>query len=169
MKYLFSGALLLMMLSLVYADDIYQYQDKNGAMVFTNKPVKNGKKVNLPPISVYAAPMTQRDYNSSGLTDKPGNPVASPGLAKIYVKNSSPSFGTNEVGRQQILNEELASEKQALTDSQQALTAGKATTLPSEQNNPVKYQTRIQALQDAVTEHQKNITILSKQLGSNDK
>jgi outer membrane PBP1 activator LpoA protein len=75
------------------------------------------------------------------------------------------NLGTNEVGRQQILNEELALEQKALTDSQQALQSGMATRLPSEQNNPEQYQARIKALRDAVTEHQKNIDILSNQLG----
>ena len=60
---------LLLLVSIIsvscYADDtIYQYKDKNGATVFTNKPVKNGKKVVLPAITVYAAPMTQSDFKA---------------------------------------------------------------------------------------------------------
>jgi hypothetical protein len=153
---------------LCYADDtIYQYKDKNGATVFTNKPVKNGKKVTLPAITVYAAPMTQNDFKAKGYTKSTATKNASQdsNIKKIYTQSMSQNLGTNEVGRQQILNEELALEQKALTDSQQALQSGMATKLPSEQNNPDQYQTRIKALRDAVTEHQKNIDILSNQLG----
>lgn len=160
-------SLLLIMNGALFADEIYQYQDKNGAMVFTNKPVKNAKKVNLPPLSVYAAPMTEKDYNSSSLTGKATNPQrSSSGLAKIYVKDSSPSFGTNEAGRQQVLSDELDYEKQALKDAKQALINGQGK-LTSEQKDPQAYQARIQGLKDAVTEHEKNIDILSRQLGRN--
>ena len=156
------------MASAVIAEDIYQYQAANGAMVFTNKPVKNAQKVKLPPISVYASPMTKGDYASNSLTGKsvppPINLVKS---AKIYVKDTSPNIGTNEAGRHQILSDELNSEKQALNDSQSALNNAKGNKLPSEQNNPDKYQARVQSLRDAVTEHQKNIALLSTQLGGN--
>lgn len=144
----------------IFADNVYQYTDSKGQLVFTNKPVKNAKKVKLPPISVYAAPMTKSDYKGKSYNSKPSDNVA-----KIYVKKSADNLGTNEVGRNEILNDELAKEKLALNDSQQALAQAKKTKLPSEQNNPELYQERIQGLQDAVTEHQKNIDILSKQLG----
>lgn len=154
--------LLLSIFTLVNADDIYQYVDKNGTTVFSNKPVKGAKKVNLPPITVYASPMTKNDYNAAGYT--------TPATVKKAKNNSTigtQNLGTNEVGRNQILSEELEHEKQALNDAQKALEAGKQTKLDSEKNNPDQYQARMQALQDAVTEHEKNIDILTKQLGGN--
>lgn len=157
---LFLALIISLFATVLYADNVYQYTDSKGQIVFTNKPVKNAKKVKLPPISVYAAPMSKNDYKSKNYTNKPNDNVA-----KIYVKKSADNLGTNEVGRNEILNDELGKEKLALSDSQQALTQAKKTKLPSEQNNPELYQQRIQSLQDAVTEHQKNIDILSKQLG----
>lgn len=145
----------------LFADDIYLYTDKNGNSVYTNKPVKNAKKVKLPPISVYSSPMTKSDFAASGYTQPNGAKIT-----KIYTKAVTPTYG-NEIGRQQILAEELSREKQALNDSQQALTTAKQTKLASEMNQPEQYQARIQSLQDAVTEHQKNISTLSKQLGVN--
>lgn len=32
------------------ADNVYKYTDKNGMNVYTNKPIKNSKKVDLPPL-----------------------------------------------------------------------------------------------------------------------
>lgn len=154
--------LLLSIFTLVNADDIYQYVDKNGTTVFSNKPVKGAKKVNLPPITVYASPMTKNDYNAAGYTT-PVTAKKAKNTSSIGIQN----LGTNEVGRNQILSEELEHEKQALSDAQKALEAGKQTKLDSEKNNPDQYQARMQALQDAVTEHEKNIDILTKQLGGN--
>ena len=145
-----------------FADDIYLYKDKNGNSVYTNKPVKNAKKLNLPPLSVYSSPMSKRDYEAKSYTEQPNETKST----KIYTKDTAPTYG-NETGRQQILNEELALEKQALSDSPQALTTANQTTLAREINQPEQYQVRIQSLQDAVTEHQKNISTLSKQLGVN--
>lgn len=144
-----------------FADDIYLYTDKNGNSVYTNKPVKNAKKVKLPPISVYSSPMTKSDFKATSYTQPNEAKVT-----KIYTKTVAPTYG-NETGRQQILAEELSREKQALSDSQQALATAKQTKLASEINKPEQYQARIQSLQDAVTEHQKNISTLSKQLGVN--
>ncbi|RTL12139.1 MAG: DUF4124 domain-containing protein [Neisseriaceae bacterium] len=166
MKYLLLLGIIVS-ISCYASDTIYQYKDKNGATVFTNKPVKNGKKVVLPAITVYAAPMTQSDFKAKGYTNSTTakNAIQDSAIKKNYTQSINQNLGTNEVGRQQILNEELALEQKALTDSQQALQSGMATKLPSEQNNPEQYQARIKALRDAVTEHQKNIDILSNQLG----
>ena len=160
---IFTGIILLAYFNIqCFAEDIYQYVDKNGTTVFSNKPVKGAKKVNLPPITVYASPMTKNDYNAAGYT----NPVAPKKVKNINVVNTK-NLGTNEVGRNQVLSDELQHEKQALSDAQKALDTGKQTKLDSEKNNPEQYQASIQGLQDAVTEHEKNIDILTKQLGGN--
>lgn len=147
--------------SVFAADSVYEYVDKNGNVTYSNKPSKNAKKVTLPPISVYSAPMSLNSYSN-----KPS--AKNSGIKTIYPKSSVPQYsGTNETGRKQILTEELASEKLALVDSQQALSEAKKIKLSSEKTNDANYQKRIQALEDSVTEHQKNIDILNKQLGFN--
>ncbi len=161
MRTLVFAIALLGFISKLFADDIYIYKDKNGNSVYTNKPVKNAQKVKLPPISVYSSPMTKNDYAATSYTQPSRTKTT-----KIYTKTTVPAYG-NEIGRQQILAEELSREKQALSDSQQALATAKQTKLASEINQPVQYQARIQSLQDAVTEHQKNISTLSTQLGVN--
>lgn len=144
--------------TIAHASDIYQYKDSSGRTVYTNKPVKGAKKVDLPPLSEYAAPMTSRDIQSKSYT---GYSDTKATTGKITSNNMS----TNEQGRNKVLREELNREIQALKDSKQALNEGKKIHLGAENSNPSAYETRVQALQDAVTEHQKNIDILSKQLG----
>lgn len=135
--------------SITSADDVYQYTDKNGRQVFTNKPVKNAKKMQLPTLTIYTPPK------------KSDNTVK-----KIYPRDNT-SYLTNPTGRQLILSEELKNEKLALKDTNDALIQAKKTPLASEKNNPQAYNQRIQALQDAATEHQKNIDVLSRQLNIN--
>ena len=166
MKHLFTVLILAQVACPLWADDIYQYQDKNGTVVFTNKPVKNAKKINLPPITVYASPMTKKDFQAKSYTEPNGSNLSPAGIKQIYVKDKSANLGTNETGRRQILSEELAHERQGLEDAKSALKTAEQSMLPSEKNNPKQYHSRIQALQDAVTEHQKNIEILTAQLGN---
>ncbi len=158
--------LLSIITSTVIADEIYQYTDVKGNLVYTNKAIKNAKKVTLPPISVYSSPMTKSDYMANNYTNKVNNSAKNNKIPTIYPRaNTQKNIGTNEIGRRQLLTEELGKEKLALSDTQQALTTAKQTKLASEKNNPQLYQDRIQSLQDAVTEHTKNISILSNQLG----
>lgn len=154
--------LLLLFSHALPADDVYKYVDKNGTTVYTNKPAQGSTKVALPPISVYTAPMTKNDYTAKAYTApalpaKKGNPTIS----------KRQNIGTNEKGRKQLLTHELEQEKIALQDAKQALLTGRSIKLDSEKNNSAQYQLRMQALQDAVIEHQKNIDILSRQLGIN--
>lgn len=147
--------------SLSFASEIYCYTNKNGTTVCSNKGKAPADAINVHKFkgggTVYVSP--------TPLT-KPQTQATSGYKAKIVDRglNSVNNRGTNETGRKQILRDELGQEKQALSDSQKALIDGKAK-LASEKNNPQKYNERMQSLQDAITEHQKNIATLSKQLG----
>ena len=160
MKYII--ALVLYTTTFSFASDIYQYKDSKGNIVYTNKLVKGATKVKLPPLSVYAAPMTKADIQAKNYTTygNYSNVTKKPTTHNSKIAN----FGTNEQGRHYILNDELKKETQALKDAQQALIEGKNIRLGTESKNIVAYNARTQALQDAVTEHQKNIEILTKQL-----
>ena len=136
------------------ADEIYQYQNSQGTTVYTNKPVKNAQKIKLPPLTVYAAPMTRADYHATSYTPDPQRNL------KIAVKPTKLNLATS--GRRQLLNEELQHEQQGLKDAQLAA----ETALVSEKNN--QYQVRLQAVHDAITEHKKNIAILNTQLNSDE-
>ena len=164
MKHITFALLGLIFIQSIFADTVYENIDKNGNIIYSNKPSKNAKKVSLPPISIYSSPMKLNNSANKKYTNTSSN------VKTIYPKNVNGSMqykGTNENGRNQILSQELSSEKLALVDSQQALSEAKKVKLSSEKYDNNTYQKRIQGLQDAVTEHQKNIEILSKQLGVN--
>ncbi len=152
MKYII--AFIVCTITFTYASDIYQYTDNNGRTVYTNKPIKGAKKVDLPPLSIYAAPMTKADLGAKNYTEY-GNTTGKLKISKL---------SSNEQGRHNILQDELTRETQALKDANQALDEGKRMHLGTESKNLEAYNSRTQALQDAVTEHQKNINILTRQL-----
>jgi hypothetical protein len=158
-------------LSLCYSIDataIYQYTNNAGNLVFTNKPIKNSSKVKLPPLNIYASPMSKDDLHARGYTKTPQSAMEQVLLTPAGERNNISSSNQMLMGRYHILKEELQREKLAVDDARQALISARQAPLPSEKNQPQLYQARLTALEDAVTEHQKNIEILSKQLGIND-
>jgi len=132
--------------------DVYQYTNAQGNLVVSNQPSASAKKMNLPPLNVAVAPMSNSDFKANGYT------------AQNYSRIGLNSYiGPNETRRTQILQEELSKEKTGLNNAQQLLNQSKAIKFNSES----EYQARIKALQDAINEHQKNIEILNKQLENN--
>ena len=153
---------------IINADDIYQYRDQNGALVFTNRPNKKAQKVILPPISVYSVPMSKSDYQAKGYTNK--KDVVTNENHKYITKiinNEDLYYGSmnREYERKQILAEELNKEGQAMVEAKEILRLTQEEKLSKNKQNPEQYQTKLQTIKDAIIEHEKNITYLSKQLG----
>lgn len=159
-KIIFFGVANLVLLNYVRADDIYYYKDKAGITVYSNKPVANSQKLDLPPLSVYAKPMNYNDFNARGYTKAPNSQNINP-------SNAMPSIPMNaaEKTRQQILQAELEREQQALKTTQQALNLRQQTPPINKNTVPDQLQNGTDPLQDALIVHQKNIELLSKQLG----
>ena len=72
-----------------------------------------------------------------------------------------PQLTGKESKRRLILQEELSKEQQALKETQTILTQSSNIKTKDEAQNKERYR----ILQDAINEHQKNISILNKQLG----
>ena len=140
-------------------DEIYEYENSSGQVVVSNIGAAAAKKLLLPPLSVYAQPMTKSDVNAIGYTTKPdlthkaSSMASSGGLYFTQKQNAT---------RTKILTEELSKEEQALSNSQKLLIAGQNIRYQNE--NSSIYQERINALQDSVIEHKKNIAILTQEL-----
>lgn len=120
-----------------YADtQVYQSMDKSGTMVVGNKPPSSGGQLmDLPPLLVVPASQMQG--------------------------KQQPQLTGKESKRRLILQEELTREQQALKEAQTILAQSSNIKTKDEVQN--KERSRI--LQDAINEHQKNISILNKQLG----
>lgn len=77
------------------------------------------------------------------------------------ISNHPDNNAKKHKGRRQILHEELAHELLALKQEQDLL--ARNSKMNPKNNN--EYQEQNAALRDAISEHQKNINILNKQLG----
>lgn len=147
---------LLLSCSLAQAE-VYKYIDANGNVTFTNVPIKGSKPMHLAPLSTYG--------NSSK-----SKPAANPGGKSASTPDGYPNVdnGTQnkrDQGRRKILENELANEQKALADAQKAYTDGAATRNGDETRNYQKYLDRVQKLKDTVTERQKNVDALRRELG----
>lgn len=131
--------------------EVYKYIDANGNVTFTNVPIKGAKPMHLEPLSTY------------GSSSKTRNKPASTPDGYPSVDNGTQS--KRDEGRRKILENELANEQKALADAKKAYTDGAATRNGDETRNYQKYLDRVQKLQDAVTERQKNVDALRSELG----
>ena len=147
---------------------IYKYVDESGRVTYSNVPIKGGKVVNsLPLLSTYSSdnkPAAQRSSRPRATTTSyaPARSSGSSGGAtNVPVNASYPSIDVKtQAGRdgmrQKILQQELANERKALVDAQQALAdARQATKAPAD----------VKRRQDAVTDRQKNVEALQRELG----
>lgn len=142
------------------ADDIYVYKDKDGRTIVSNIN-KNGFKIALPPLNVYAVPMSKSDVYANGYVEPKPYMTSKPLMSNV---NNDELYFTHQQNstRVQILQEELNKETAALADSNNLLKISKS--MHSENENNSIYQERIKALEDSVTEHKKNIEMLKKEI-----
>jgi hypothetical protein len=133
--------------------EVYKYIDANGNVTFTNVPIWPSPCTwhRCPPMAA-AASAYCRQWQV-GL-DPDGYPSVDNGTQT-----------KRDEGRRKILEGELANEQKALADAQKAYTDGAATRNGDETRNYQKYLDRAQKLKDAVTERQKNVDALRRELG----
>lgn len=156
---------LLALFRTVYAtDDIYEYTDAYGNTVVSNINKGNkAKKLKLPPLDIYAAPMSKADMNAIGYTADQALLRAE--LPQTLEANVLYFTRTQNKTRTAILQEELDKEEVALVDSNKLLLTLNQNIKPTHigGNNADS----IKALQESIIEHKKNIELLKKELNNN--
>lgn len=152
--------------SLWATNDIYEYTNSSGQTVFSNKiKDKAAKKISLPPLNIYAVPMSQDDINATGYTIRP---ALTKNITMMQpVVNTDAMYFTPKQNktRTQILEDELHKEELALASSKKLLETGQ--NIKPLNENKSTYNDRIRILEDAITEHEKNIEILKKEINNN--
>lgn len=161
-------ALLLITLSLLLAgtaqatDEIYKQVDAHGNVTYSNKPIKGGKKVNLPPLSTLPTP-------------KPPPPPKTEAQAV-----AAPS---TEQHRKELL-EAIAKEEKALEAAKATAKAGaeklevfqhtrtivgkdgKPATITETGRNVAAYEEKMEKLNEEVALHEKSLAALKTELAS---
>jgi hypothetical protein len=148
-------------LSAPAAAEIYKHVDADGRVTYSNVPMKGATKLEIePPVSSSPPPPK---------ATKAPTPANFPRVEKDEQKQRDDK-------RRQILEEELATERQALEDAKVALAEGEKDpevfrTKGKDgktvvRRNVARYQEKMAQLQENVDLHQKNVELLEKELAA---
>lgn len=141
------------------ADTIYKYVDEQGNVTYSNVKVPGARPVVIDATPV--APVTRPSEATTRSSNKPKSAAAAP---SNFPRVDPDTQRRRDDQRRQILADELKSEERALEQAKVALKEGEGVRLGGERNYQ-KYLDRVQALKDNVTQHEKNVQALKKELG----
>ncbi|TSA56023.1 MAG: DUF4124 domain-containing protein [Methylophilaceae bacterium] len=125
---------------------LYKHVDKDGKTSYSNAPLKDAKKLDLPPLTVIPAIKPKAKIKPMGLSD----------------------IADNEA-RRMIIEEKIAGEVILLEEIKKEYNKGEPDRLGSERNYQ-RYLDRVQQLKDGMAFHEENIRVLRVELqgrGSN--
>jgi hypothetical protein len=140
--------------------EIYKHVDADGRVTYTNVPMKGAVKTNI------------ESPASSSSSDKADRPSSSTPTPANFPRVDKEDQKQRDDKRRQILQEELAQERQALEEAKKNLAEGE--TKPEvfrgkdgkTYRNVAKFQEKMDKLQEEVSLHEKNIGLLEKELSS---
>ena len=141
----------------------------NGEVLYTSKPRGDCQRAELKPIGSYSSvkpikrvtpSVSAKPRSSSSVAANRGVAIPPPTAGNTTAVHT----GTRDSGRRNILEQELANERNALMQAKQALTSGRSM-LAHEKNNYAQYQARIRQLESAVLDREQNVQALQRELG----
>ncbi len=119
--------------------EVYKHVDENGNVTYSNTPLKDSRKLSLPPLTVM-----------------PGTDLES----KIRAPESSENY--NEKQRK-VVKKMIADEVKLLEDKKKEYNDGEPERLGSERNYQ-RYLDRVQRLKDEIVLHEENVRALEIEL-----
>ncbi len=131
---------------------IYKRVDDDGHVTYSSKPIKGGKKLHLEPLPTMSPPPMRNNASEN------------------FPSVNSETQSRRDTKRRRILEDELASEMQALEAARTSLKEGQDNPeVYKGQNgqtfrNVPKYEAKVKALQQAVEMHEKNVEALKTEL-----
>jgi hypothetical protein len=137
--------------------EIYKYIDENGQVTFTDMARKGMK-----PSQVYELPGGPARWGGGGKSNGKKNVSFRPA---DFPRIDPATQRKRDDLRRQVLQEELANERQNLDEAKRQLALG-TRTMPGERASDGSYINRTRKLQDAVEQHESNIGAIQKELGS---
>ena len=138
-----------------------KYVDQNGNVTYSDAVVKGATKASCfeaPPVP--PPPPPQKATAPSG-----GTPSASPAPSGGLPNVDPATQKKRDDSRRKILENELATEEQALSGARKALADGEAVRYGDERNYQ-RYLDRIQGLKDRVAQHERNVAALKQELSN---
>ncbi len=132
--------------------EIFKRVDEEGHVTYSSAPIKGGKKLHLEPLPTMAPP-----------------PRAN---SESFPRVNSETQSRRDDARRKILEDELATEQKALEDARAKLQEAKDTPEVYKGaggktfRNVAKYEENVNAAQEDVTAHEKNIEALKTELSN---
>ncbi len=172
-KNLFILSFLISAITLPYMalGEIYKQVDSEGRVTYSNVKLKGSKKLELEPTDTSFGNEVTAPNRS--VTRNPSNKTPTP---SAFPKVDANTQNQRDGKRKDILLSELESEKRALANAKIALTEGEknpevyqrknANGTSSTFRNVAKFDEKMKDLQSNVDAHQRNIDLLSKELGA---
>jgi hypothetical protein len=139
-------SLLFLQMALPVAAETCKYVDTEGHVTYSNVPIKNAKKLNCFDAPAPVAPAT-------AAPDKPS--------ARVNANTQR----KRDDERRRILQEELTREESSLDEAKKALAEQEEIRLGGEKNYQ-RVLDRLKPYQDAVEQHQKNVTALKQEMAN---
>jgi Domain of unknown function (DUF4124) len=135
--------------------EIYKRVDEDGHVTYSSAPIKGAKKLHLEPLPTMAPPV--KPHNSENSSD-------------FRVNTETQNRRDNT--RRKILEDELATEQKALEEARLNLKEGQdnpevyKTASGQTFRNVAKYDEKVNALQEEVSAHEKNVQALKTELSN---
>jgi hypothetical protein len=137
--------------------EIYKYVDENGQVTFTDVARKGVR-----PNQVYNLPRGPAHMGAGGNSNAKKSMSFRPA---DFPRIDPATQRKRDDLRRQVLQEELANERQNLDEAKRQLALG-TRTMPGERPSDGSYISRTRKLQDAVEQHESNINAIQKELGN---
>jgi len=165
-QFTFASVVLSSLITLNAYAEIYKHVDADGRITYSNVKIKGAKKLDLEPADTNFGnpPKSSSKTSDEGKSATPNN----------FPKVDANTQNQRDTKRKEILQAELAAEKQALERAKQAYAEGEsnpevyqvrnANGTTSTFRNVPKFQEKMKALQAEVDVHQRNIDLLTKEL-----
>ncbi len=160
-----------MMPALAHAE-IYKHVDAEGRVTYSNVKLKGAKKLDLEPADTNFG--GDNSETSRATNRAPQTKTATPAS---FPKVDSGTQNLRDAKRKEVLRAELEAEKQALAKAKEAFIEGEskpevyqkknANGTTSTFRNVAKFQEKMGTLQADVDAHQRNIDLLTKEIGAN--
>ncbi|MBI4807880.1 MAG: DUF4124 domain-containing protein [Nitrosomonadales bacterium] len=134
--------------------EIYKRVDEDGHVTYSSTPIKGGKKLHLEPLPTMAPPPKQNK------------------AAENFPRVNSDTQTRRDDTRRKILEDEFATEQKALEQARLKLQEAKdnpeISKGPNGQTfrNMAKYEEKVNAAQEEVTAHEKNVEALQTELSN---
>ena len=123
-------------ISCIAQSQVYKHVDEDGKTSYSNAPLKDAKKLDLPPLTVIPAIKLKAKIRTPGLPDTADNEA-----------------------RRVAIEEKIGEEVKLLEEIKKEYNNGEPDRLGSERNYQ-RYLDRVQRLKDEITFHEENIRVL---------